>query len=80
VELPLPPRSSVLPPGAGNEPKKELEADQERAKEGKERELGVAAQGQLDAPTIRRHDDGDEATIPTAGQVHDDLRAGPPRD
>jgi hypothetical protein len=60
----VPPRSSVLPPGAGNEAKKPIKA-QERADKGEERYVGerVRIDGHMDAPTVRRHDDGDLATI-----------------
>jgi hypothetical protein len=68
----VPPRSSVLPPGAGNEePKKALEAGKERAKK---IEGGYAlglevAQGHVHAATISRHDDGDSAAAATLGEV-----------
>ena len=60
----VPPRASVLPPGAGNEPKKPIKA-QERANKGEERYVGerVRLDGHVDAATVRRHDDGDLATI-----------------
>ena len=68
----VPPRSSVLPPGAGNEEAKEaLKAGQERANKV---EGGYAlglevAQGHVDAASIRRHDDGDAAAVATLGEV-----------
>jgi hypothetical protein len=68
----VPPRPSVLPPGAGNEEtKKALKADQERAKK---RERGYAlgiqiAQGHVHAATIGRHDDGDAAAAATLEEV-----------
>jgi hypothetical protein len=58
----VPPRPSVLPPGAGNEePEKAVKAGKERAKK---IEQGYAAaveiaQGHGHATAIRRHDDGD---------------------
>ena len=58
----VPPRPSVLPPGAGNEEaKKALKAGKERAKKREEGYvLGLeVAQGHGDAATIGRHDDGD---------------------
>ena len=60
----VPPRSSVLPPGAGNELKKPIKA-RERAKKREERyaEERVIVDRDMDAPTVRRHDDGDLATI-----------------
>jgi hypothetical protein len=68
----VPPRSSVLPPGAGNEEAKEaLKAGQERANKvegGYAMGLQVA-QGHVDAASIRRHDDGDAAAVATLGEV-----------
>ena len=69
---PVPPRSSVLPPGAGNEePKKALKTDDEGAKETEERavrQTGVV-QGHLDTPTIRANRDGDVASIAAIEQT-----------
>jgi hypothetical protein len=68
----VPPRSSVLPPGAGNEePKKALKADKERAKKV---EGGYAlgleiAQGHGDTASIGRHDDGHPAAAPTLEEI-----------
>jgi hypothetical protein len=63
---PVPPRSSVLPPGAGNEEaEKAIKTGKERAKKTEERyvvETG-AVQGDLDAPTIARHDNRDVTSI-----------------
>ena len=62
----VPPRSSVLPPGAGNEEaKKAIKPGKERAKQvEKGYVLGVeVAQGHGDAAAIRRHDDGDGAAL-----------------
>ena len=63
----VPPRSSVLPPGAGNEEaKKALKPGKERAKKverGSALEVEVA-QGHGHAAAVGRHDDGD-AAIPT---------------
>jgi hypothetical protein len=63
---PVPPRSSVLPPGAGNEEaKKTVKTGKERAKKTEERyvvETG-AVQGNLDTPTVARHGDRDMAAI-----------------
>jgi hypothetical protein len=58
------PRPSVLPPGAGNELKKPIKA-QQRAKKREERYIGEAARldRQMDAATVRRHDDGDLALV-----------------
>ena len=66
LTTPDPPRSSVLPPGAGNEEhKKALKAQEERAKkiEGGYTELEVAS-GHEHAAAIRRHGDTDGAAVP----------------
>ena len=58
----VPPRSSVLPPGAGNEEaKKALKPDKERANKVEEGyTLGSeVAHGHGQTAAIRRHDDGD---------------------
>ena len=63
----VPPRPSVLPPGAGNEEsKKVLKADEQRAKKSEERYVGetVGVEGHLHAATVARDDDGDVASIP----------------
>ena len=68
----VPPRSSVLPPGAGNEePKKALKPDKEGAKKHEKRGvLGLeVAQGHLDAAAIGRHDDGDTPAAVTLEEV-----------
>src|SRR6476659_7259415 len=68
----VPPCPSVLPPGAGNEKaEKAVKTDQERAKKGEERTVGEtrAVQRHLDAPTVRRHDDGDLAAIAAIEQT-----------
>jgi hypothetical protein len=68
----VPPCSSDLPPGAGNEEAKEaLKAGKERAKKG---EGGYAlglqvAQGHVDAATIGRHGDDDAAAAATLEEV-----------
>ena len=61
---PVPPRASVLPPGAGNEPKKPIKA-RERAKKGEEGYVGErsARSGTWTRRPSRRHDDGDAAAI-----------------
>jgi hypothetical protein len=67
LAAPVPPRSSVLPPGAGNKPNKALKLEEERAKNAEQRyvdETGVA-DGDLDAAAVRRQRDGDVAAIPT---------------
>jgi hypothetical protein len=68
----VPPRSSVLPPGAGNEEaKKALKAGKKRAKKIEERYvLGLeVAHGHGDAAPIGRHDDGDAAAAVTLEEV-----------
>ena len=69
---PVPPRSSVLPPGAGNEEAKEaVKTGKERAKKTEERyvvEAG-AVQRNLDAPTVARHRDGNVAAIAAIEQT-----------
>ena len=68
----VPPRPSVLPPGAGNEePKKALKAGKERAKK---REGGYIlgleiAQGHGDAAAVSRHDDGDAVAAVTLEEI-----------
>ena len=61
----VPPRSSVLPPGAGNEEaKKAVKPGKERAKQvEKGYVLGEVAHGHRHAAAIRRHDDGDGAAL-----------------
>jgi hypothetical protein len=68
---PDPPCPSVLPPGAGNEEaKKAVKTDEKRAKETEEGAVLEASvvDRQLDAPTVRRDDDGDVAAIPAIEQ------------
>ena len=68
----VPPRPSVLPPGAGNEEaKKALKAGKERAKKCEGGYvLGLeVAQGHGDAATVGRHDDGDAAAAATLEEV-----------
>ncbi len=60
----VPPRTSVLPPGAGNEAKKAIKP-QKRAKKREDRYVGerVRVDGHVDAATIRRYHDGDHPAI-----------------
>lgn len=60
----VPPRPSVLPPGAGNEPKKPIKA-QERAKKREDRYVAEARaiDRQMHATTVRRDDDGDLSAV-----------------
>jgi hypothetical protein len=60
----VPPRSSVLPPGAGNKLKEPIKAEK-RAKKRKERYVGqpVRSDRHMDAATIGRHDDGDGTAV-----------------
>jgi hypothetical protein len=62
----VPPRSSVLPPGAGNEePDKALKAGKEGAKKVERRSTKEAGliEGHRHASTVARDDDGDGATV-----------------
>jgi hypothetical protein len=73
---PVPPRSSVLPPGAGNEePKKALKPDDERAKKTEERTVRQTrvVQGHLDTPAIGSNRDRDVASIAAIEQTQDGL-------
>jgi hypothetical protein len=81
----VPPRSSVLPPGAGNKAEKAIQP-KKRANNAEERyvrEAG-AVDRNLDAAAIARHDNGDAAAIPTLEQTQHRLQnepdAGPARD
>jgi len=72
LAAPDPPRSSVLPPGAGNEEaKKALKAQEERAKkvEGGYAELEVAG-GHGHTAAVRRDHDGEGAAIPVLEEAH----------
>jgi hypothetical protein len=73
---PVPPRSSVLPPGAGNEEaEKPVDTGKKRAKKTEERyvlQTGVVHRD-LDATTIGRQGDGDMAAIPAVEQTHTGL-------
>jgi hypothetical protein len=71
---PVPPRTSVLPPGAGNEEaKKALKPDNEGAKKTEDRNVRQTrvVQRHLDTPTIRANRDGDMASIATIEQTQD---------
>jgi hypothetical protein len=69
----VPPRPSVLPPGAGNkeEPKKVLEPGKQRAKKIERKyALGLeVAQGNAHAAAVSRHDDGDAVAVAALGEV-----------
>src|SRR4029077_9274000 len=72
----LPPRSSVLPPGAGNQAKKAIQPEKERADEGERGDFdepGVA-HGQIRAAPVRGDHDGDAAMISTVEQTQVRLR------
>jgi len=78
---PVPPRSSVLPPGAGNEAKEALNAGLERANKGEKGYLErIVLDRNVDAPAVRRHDDGQGATFGTVRAPHGprSLRVDPP--
>jgi hypothetical protein len=70
------PRPSVLPPGAGNELKQPIKA-QERAKKREGRYVCETARldRHMDAATVRRHDDGDLAVILPIELAQDGLRS-----
>ena len=74
----VPPRSSVLPPGAGNKPEKAVQPKKERAKNPDERrvvEAGVHWHGQ--AAAVGRHDDGNMAAITAVEHAQDSLPLTP---
>jgi hypothetical protein len=74
---PVPPRSSVLPPGAGNEEaEKAVKTGKERAKKTEQRyvvETG-AVHRNLDVPAVARHDDGDSAAVLAVEQTQHGLQ------
>ena len=65
LRAPVPPCSSVLPPGAGNEEaKKAVKPGKERAKQVERGYVaGEVAEGNAHAPAVSRHDDGDGAVV-----------------
>ena len=67
----VPPRSSVLLPGAGNKAEKANKTEPKGAKNAEERYVIESAvlNGDLHAPTVRRDGDGDVATIPAVEQT-----------
>ena len=75
----VPPRASVLSPGAGNEPKKAIKA-QERANKGEEIYVAEAARldRHVDAAAIARHDDGDRSAVPAIELAQVGLQKGLP--
>jgi hypothetical protein len=75
LAAPVPPSSSVLPPGAGNKANKALQPKKERAKDPEQRRVdqAVITKGQLDMAAIARHDDGDSAAVPTLELAQCDL-------
>ena len=80
LAAPVPPRSSVLPPGAGNKAKKAVQPKKERAKDPEQRRFGqVVVEGQLDAPAVGRHDHGDGAAVPALELTQCGLPAQPIR-
>ncbi len=74
---PVPPRSSVLPPGAGNEAKKAGKTEPEGPKYTEERYVDqtCAIDGNLHAPSITGHSNGDVAAIPMVEQAQRDLHS-----
>ena len=77
----LPPRSSVLLPGAGNQAKKAVQPKKKRAKNRKQYDVDDAGLGQrhIDPATIAGDDDGDVATVLPVDQAHVRLRGDPRR-
>ena len=78
----VPPRSSVLPPGAGNEAKKAIELEEKRAKNAEEGYVDEAGgpQRELNAATVARQSDDDVAAIPSFKPTQHALPdATPPR-
>jgi hypothetical protein len=78
----VPPRSSVLPPGAGNQLKKALKAEDERAENALEGEIDQAfvADRHRNASAIRRDHDGDVAAILPVEQAQADSPCAGSRD
>jgi hypothetical protein len=68
----VPPRSSVLPPGAGNEPDEARKAHEKGPNEAEERGVDetAAVDREQDAATVRRDHDGDVAAIVSVQQAH----------
>jgi len=66
----VPPSSSVLPPGAGNEAEKASKTELEGPKKLEEGYVEAAIDGNVHAAAVRRDDDGDAAMIPTVEQAH----------
>ena len=75
LSAPDPPRSSVLPPGAGNEAKKADKTKPKRAKYTEERYVDQTRifDRDLDAPTVARQSDGHVASIPIVEQAQRSL-------
>ena len=73
---PVPPCSSVLPPGAGNKPEKAVQPEEERAKKSGKRyvDQARAVDRHVHAAAVRRHHDGDAATISSVELTQVDLR------
>ncbi len=76
--LALPPRSSVLLPGAGNEAEKAVQPKEKRAKNGEHYDVDEAGlrQGHLHAAAVTGDDDRDVTTILPVDQAHVRLRGG----
>ena len=71
LRAPVPPRSPVLSPPAGNEAYKALKPDQERANKGEKGYLErVILDRHLHTASIARHDDGDSAAIQSIRDWH----------
>ena len=74
----LPPRSSVLLPGAGNEAKKAIQPKKDRAKKGQQYDVDDSGlgHGHVHAPAVVGDDDRDMATMLAVQQAHVRLRGG----
>src|SRR5664279_1643503 len=72
----LPPRSSVLLPGAGNQAKKAVQPKEEGAKQGQQYDVDEAGlgHGHVDPPAIAGDNDRDVTTILPVDQAHVRLR------
>ena len=74
----VPPSSSVLPPGAGNKPKKAIQPE-ERAKNLDQRYVEPGVQRHGNATTIARHDDGNVSAVLTVEHAQAYLPLTPAR-
>src|ERR1035437_8080833 len=72
----LPPRSSVLLPGAGNEAKEAVRPKEKRAKQREDHDVDEPGlgQGHVNPPTVAGDNDGDMTTVLAVDQAHVRLR------